>query len=148
MTTDIIAHISTVQASMERIIQRLRYRAEYHDASKLKEPEYSVFKLFSARLKDTKFGTQKYYDTLNEPEFQEALNHHYKHNSHHPQHNDLGLDGMSLIDITEMLCDWYSASGAQGNSILQSLKIQKERFGMSDQLYNILVNTVKEMEWQ
>jgi len=59
-----------------------------------------------------------------------------------------GVYGMSLLDVIEMLADWKAAGmrHADGN-IQESLKINKERFGISDQLFEILKNTVKELEW-
>jgi len=148
MSLEIESHIHSVQIMIERIIQKLRYRAQYHDATKLSSPEYEIFKKYSQKLQDAKFGTEKYFAILNETEFQECLKHHYSKNDHHPQFNQNGIDGMSLLSLIEMLADWKSASNAQGNSMLQSLKIQKERFQISDQLYHILENTIKEMEWQ
>lgn len=48
-----------------------------------------------------------------------------------------------------MLCDWKAASErTKQGSIQQSLPINKERFGISDQLYAVLLNTVKELGWQ
>lgn len=55
---------------------------------------------------------------------------------------------MSLIALLEMLCDWKAASERHDTGdILRSLDINKERFGISDQLDSILRNTVAEMGW-
>jgi len=71
-----------------------------------------------------------------------AVKHHQENNSHHPEAHEEGIDGMNLIDIVEMLCDWKAATLRTKNGDIQkSLEIQKERFGISDQLYNILKNT-------
>lgn len=148
MSLEITAHINTVQLMIERMIQKLRFRAISHDATKFQEPEYLIFKKYSEKLREAKFGTEKYFAILNESEFQQCLQHHYANNRHHPQYYSNGINGMSLIDLMEMLADWKSASSAQGNSMLKSLQIQKERFGIDDQLYQILENTIREMGWE
>ena len=73
-----------------------------------------------------------------------AMNHHYAQNSHHPEHYDNGINDMDLIDLIEMICDWKAASErhADGN-IFESIKINKQRFNISDQLERIFINTAK-----
>lgn len=59
-----------------------------------------------------------------------------------------GIHGMSLLDLIEMLADWKVASSEQfGGSIENSIKENKKRFEMSDQLVMIFENTVREMDW-
>ena len=50
---------------------------------------------------------------------------------------------MDLIDLVELICDWVASSKrhADGN-IYRSIELNKERFGMSDQLCEILKNTI------
>ncbi len=55
---------------------------------------------------------------------------------------------MSLVDLVEMLADWRAATERHDDGdMARSLKIQKERFGISDQLAQILENTVEELGW-
>ena len=56
-----------------------------------------------------------------------------------------GFYGMTLIDLLELICDWKSATlrHADGD-IYKSLEINQKRFGYSDDLKQILKNTV---EW-
>ena len=72
----------------------------------------------------------------------------FRSNSHHPEHYENGIYGMDLIDLVEMICDWKAASlrHADGN-IMKSLEINKERFNIDEQLFQILVNTVNNMKW-
>lgn len=58
------------------------------------------------------------------------------------------VNGMSLLDVIEMLADWKAAGmrHADGN-LFESLRINRERFGLSDQLFEIIQNTVKELRW-
>jgi hypothetical protein len=47
-----------------------------------------------------------------------------------------------------MLCDWVAASERyKDGSPAQSLGINRTRFNISDQLYSILQNTVRELNW-
>jgi Family of unknown function (DUF5662) len=53
------------------------------------------------------------------------------------------VNNMNLFDLLEMLLDWYAATKRHDDGDIQkSLEINKERFGISDQLANILANTV------
>lgn len=55
-----------------------------------------------------------------------------------------GINGMSLMDIVEMLCDWKAASERHNDGdIMKSIEINKTRFGISDQMTAILINTAK-----
>jgi len=73
-----------------------------------------------------------------------ALKHHYGENRHHSEHFEHGIDDMNLIDIIEMFCDWYAATVRHENGdIFASLNINKVRFNLSDQLFNIFNNTAK-----
>ncbi len=59
-----------------------------------------------------------------------------------------GVEGMSLFDLLEMLCDWKAASESSPNgSIMKSIEWGTERFKLSKQLALILQNTALEMGW-
>ena len=50
---------------------------------------------------------------------------------------------MDLLDLVEMFCDWKAASlRHKDGDFAASLQINKERFGISDQLMAILENSV------
>jgi hypothetical protein len=77
-----------------------------------------------------------------------ALDHHYAAYPHHPEHYPNGVNGMSLLDLLEMLCDWKAAGERHANgSIANSLDKNRKRFGISNQLMDILTNTAREMGW-
>lgn len=60
----------------------------------------------------------------------------------------ISVDGMSLLDLLEMLCDWKAAGERHADgSIEKSLQINKKRFAISDQLNAILRNTAIELGW-
>lgn len=60
-----------------------------------------------------------------------------------------GIDGMTLLDVLEMLIDWKAATERMkdGGDIMKSLEINRGRFSISPQLESILLNTIREMGW-
>jgi hypothetical protein len=114
-----------------------------HDCSKLDEPEKSIFDLYTPKLKNCTYGSDEYKQYLKE--MQVALDHHYKKNRHHPEHFKNGIKDMTLVDLCEMLADWKAATlrHADGD-IMKSIEINQRRFGYSDELKQIFINTVKE----
>lgn len=145
-TADTLEHIHKVQARIEKVKRNLTLRAAAHDQSKLIEPEKSGFDVLTPKLQNLVYGSEEYRAALDEA--RPIIDHHYAVNSHHPEHYPNGIAGMSLPDVVEMLCDWKAASErTKQGSIMQSLAHNKERFGISDQLHAILVNTVKELGW-
>jgi hypothetical protein len=78
----------------------------------------------------------------------EGLTHSYEANRHHPGHFDDGLNGMTLVDVIEMLADWKAATERHADGDLaKSLEIQRERFSLCDQLVAILRNTAEHFGW-
>lgn len=123
------------------MIAHLSLRSASHDQSKLAEPELTGFATVTAKLKDLTYGSPRYYAALEE--LKPSLHHHYTHNSHHPEHYPNGILGMNLIDILEMFCDWKAAGERHKDGSLQkSIEINQARFGYSDELKQILLNTV------
>jgi hypothetical protein len=61
---------------------------------------------------------------------------------------DLGINGMSLLDLVEMFCDWKAATERHADGdIKRSIEINQKRFNMTPQLASILENTRKELGW-
>ena len=53
------------------------------------------------------------------------------------------IQGMNLIDVAEMICDWLAATKRHADGdIMRSIEINQKRFGYSDELKQILINTV------
>jgi hypothetical protein len=135
-------HIANVENKIELMTLLLKDRAMNHDNSKLEEPELSIFQEYTEKLKGSTYGSDEYKSFLKE--MQVALDHHYKNNRHHPEHFENGVDGMNLMDLVEMLCDWKSASERHDNGdIFRSIELNTKRFNLSPQLVNILNNTAK-----
>lgn len=139
-------HIEKVQARIQEVVSRLTIRAAHHDESKLQEPELSGYEALHTRLADVEYGTDEYRAAL--AEARPTIEHHYKLNSHHPEHFPNGVAGMTLIDLVEMFCDWKAASErTKQGSILASIKHNRDRWGLNPQLASILENTVIELGW-
>ena len=114
--------------------------------SKLADPEKTTFDEYTPKLKTSTYGSDEYKRFL--AEMRPALEHHYAENRHHPEHFPNGIDDMTLIDVMEMLADWKAATERHDDGdIARSLKIQAERFGISEQLARILHNTVDYLGW-
>lgn len=145
-TPDTIDHIRKVQVRLMEICGLLLERARIHDASKLEEPEKSGYDSLSLKLKDCVYGSDEYKAAL--AEAKPVIDHHYAANSHHPEHYKLGLNGMSLLDIVEMFCDWKAAGErTKQGSMGQSLGVNKTRFNVNSQLADIFENTARELGW-
>lgn len=152
-------HIVKVRDYLDVAIANLLRRAQGHDRSKLVEPELSAFNVATPKLASLTYGTDEYKRSL--ADLGTALEHHYAVNSHHPEHYERGIAGMSLLDLLEMLVDWKAASermrkpmpAAPGrpeaplydNDFLRSIALNQERFGYGDELRAILENTAREL---
>lgn len=145
-TEDTEKHIQRVQWLLFLCQENLRRRENEHDKSKLEDPEKAIFDEMTPKLKDSTYGSDEYKGFL--ASMRPALDHHYAENSHHPEHYPNGIDGMSLLDLLEMICDWKAAGERHANgSIEKSLKINCERFKISPQLQSVLENTARELYW-
>jgi Family of unknown function (DUF5662) len=149
-----LEHIANVRALLNRCAVILLDRGEVHDQSKLEPPEKEAFDQLTPRLAELEYGTQEYLDAA--AELGPALEHHYEHNAHHPEHTSRpGLSGMSLLDMVEMLCDWKAASlrmkqRADGDEYLkrsfaEGLIYNQQRWGYTDEVATILWNTALEL---
>lgn len=138
-------HILTVQRMMNKVITGLLERSNVHDQSKLVSPEVEAFDGLDNSLKGLEYGSPEYRATLKL--IKPAIKHHYQANSHHPEYYQHGVAGMDLLDLVEMFCDWKAASlRHESGDFGKSIEINKERFGLSDDLARIFVNSVYVLE--
>jgi hypothetical protein len=141
---DTMRHIERVRNLINFVVKDMLERAELHDQTKLKSPEVELFTEFTAKLANTTFGSDEY--NKHKKEMKVALDHHYAHNRHHPEHHKNGVDDMTLLDLIEMLVDWKAASERHNDgNILKSIEHNGHRFDMSNQLIKIFENTAKEL---
>lgn len=133
-------HVDLVRESISVFVKMLIERGKKHDRTKFQEPEKSIFIKYTPELDKCEYGSEEYKRHLEKVKV--AIEHHYKNNSHHPEHYENGIKDMNLLDIVEMFCDWYAVTQQRGkNSIEKSIEINKERFGYSDDLEAIFNNT-------
>lgn len=118
----------------------LTNRCVTHDQSKLCAPEVDTFCEYTPRLKEMQFGSDEYKQCL--AEMKPALDNHYAHNRHHPEHYENGVYGMTWFDVIEMCCDWAASSKrTKQGSFAGSVEICKERFKLGNFFSAMLVNT-------
>lgn len=144
---DIYDHIEKVRKYLRIFTDKLTDRGLLHDASKLTAPELQLFADHSDNIFQLEYGSEEYKKNLKE--LQPALEHHYAVNRHHPQHFPDGIEGMNLVDIMEMIADWKASSERYKNgNLLKSIELNAERFGIDNQLKQIMLNTIKMLEEQ
>lgn len=145
-------HIGRVRHFIGLAVADLMNRSNVHDASKLIPPEVEAFDIATPKLAGLEYGSDEYKQSLRD--LGPALQHHFAHNDHHPEHYENGVQGMSLMALLEMLCDWRAASErvkqrtddpGKVKTFESGLAYNQERFGYSDELAGILLNTAREL---
>jgi hypothetical protein len=143
---DTIAHAMRVRELLIYVIDELDERSRVHDTSKTEPPEKAIFDEYTPKLKHSTYGSDEYKGFLEG--MGEGLKHHYEHNRHHPEHFEDGVLGMTLVDLIEMLADWKAATERHDDgNLARSVKINTERFDLSPQLVQVLVNTADHFGW-
>lgn len=141
-----LKHIARVGDFLAEFAKKIVERASRHDHSKLLPPEKEAFDIATPRLRNLTYGSPEYKASLDS--IRPAVDHHQKNNTHHAEFYDDGINGMDLLDLVEMICDWRAAGERHENGgIGKSLEVNKERFKISDQLYDVLCNTAIRMGW-
>ena len=145
VTDQIKKHIARVAELAGILGYMIIARGETHDSSKLEEPELSKWEKYVPFLSKFEYGTKEYKDASNK--MSDVIELHHEANRHHPQHHEHGIEDMDLVDIIELICDWKAASErTNGGDIYKSIEDGQKRFGYSDDLKKILINTVKILE--
>lgn len=137
---DTVNHIGLVQAELGVVIQDLIQRALRHDQSKKEEPEKSAIDRVRPRLKELEYGTLEYKELKHE-----FSQYHYAANDHHLEHFANGIEGMNLLQIVEMFCDWCAAvkTHRPEDNIFKSIDIICAEHGINDQVKQIFINTAE-----
>lgn len=145
-TPDTLWHSLRVAELMGELIKELLDRSIRHDLSKTREPERAVYDEVVPQLRATTYGSAEYLP-LSEG-MGEGLRHHYAHNRHHPEYFADGINGMTLVDLLEMLADWKAATERTPHGDLAAgMTINRERFDIAPQLMDILTNTARHFGW-
>lgn len=138
-----LLHIRRVTELMGESAQELIRRGAAHDASKLTDAELEPLRQMDeliARDGNVPFGSEAY--ERRREMLGPMLAHHYANNSHHPEHYELGVSGMCLFDVVEMVMDWKAAS-ERGEQSSIGLEAAFDRFGIQDQLADVIRNTIE-----
>ncbi len=139
-----IKHIHRVRHFLYLMIEELDKRARNHDQCKLESPEAEIFGEWTPELAKTEYDSPEYRAMLEK--IKPAIDHHYAKSRHHPEHWPNGVDGMTLIDVVEYLCDCKAATERNKNgNIRTSIEKNAVRHNLSPQLAQIMQNTVREM---
>lgn len=143
---DTYAHIAEVRARLLTVACELIDRADVHDASKLVEPELSVFDEYTPKLRDSTYGSDEYKAFLTG--MGAGLDHHYSRNDHHPEHHPHGVEDMDLVQVIEMLVDWKAATlRHHDGDLLRSIHQNAKRFGYGEEFERLLINTAQRLGW-
>lgn len=137
-----LKHIENVRSKIMKVVMDLIGRAIRHDATKLDEPEKSMYDKYGFLLGTLEYGSDAYKDILKK--MKPAIDHHYSSNRHHPEYFADGINGMNLVDLMEMLVDWKAAGERHTKypgDIFKSIEMNTERFHIDPQLKQILLNT-------
>jgi len=165
-------HKLSVQFNINQVIHELLRRGYSHDMSKLDVPEDELFEKNTAKLSKLTYGSPEYFEQLKELRpalihHYQKNDHHPEyyatyickkcstkydgpiekciHNKCSSVDFDIKyhIEYMNLIDIIEMLCDWKAATKRHNDGdIKKSIEINQKRFGYSDELKSILLNTL------
>jgi len=137
---DLVQHKQWVAQNMQTAADDLFWRAAVHDNSKFSPEEFELYDKLFPELQKYAYGSPELKAVYKQ--LGPALNHHLKVNRHHPEFHEDGINDMNLIDVLEMVCDWMAASKRSQTGIDKGLVINKERYGIDDQLFEIIRNTV------
>ncbi len=137
---DTLAHIQAVRDRIGTFVAEMLRRCAVHDASKFGAEEKPVLDRVLPALQGVAYGSPEWDAVMQAAG--PALVHHYRRNTHHPEHYDQGIAGMDLFDVVEMVCDWMAAAErnpADGVRLDYNVRL----FGIEPQLASILANTLE-----
>ncbi len=139
---DTMEHKHRVRELLDQVVTELTRRGRVHDQTKLEEPELSLLAEHNHKLAGLTHGSPESVAcrTMLEP----CLKHHYARNRHHPEHFSNGVEGMNLVDLVEMFCDWKASSERHNDGNLRlTLEQNAKRFGIEGQLRKVLQNSLE-----
>ena len=136
---DLVDHKARVAGYMQIVANDLFRRAAVHDASKFGPEEFEPYDKAFPDLQKYAYGTPELRAVYKS--IKPALKHHFEANDHHPEHFAHQVLEMNLMQIIEMVCDWLAASERSQTEFSQGLEINKERFSIDEQLFEIIRNT-------
>ena len=139
-TAETLRHIHRVRDHLNPVIAAMLERGRVHDASKFSKVEKPVLDNIYPRLRGLSYGSPEYMVLVREA--WPGLQHHYRHNAHHPEHYEDGVAGMDLLDLVEMFCDWKAASERNPKDGVR-LDHNARVYAIAPQLAQVLANTLE-----
>ncbi len=137
---NIVKHKKSVGNALRALADELYKRADSHDDSKLQMPELGML-INMDKSKRPVYGSPEYYEHIKKN--QAFFDHHYRGNSHHPEHYKNGVHDMDLVDVIEMIADWCSYSkNLSIQEICNLIEQQSKRFGFGEEVADIFKNTM------
>jgi len=130
---------------MSKLSQEVMTRGNHHDLSKYEPEEFPLYAALIDEFETHFYGSEGYNKA--KEAIKPATEHHFKYNRHHPEHFPNGIEGMNLVDLLEMLCDWKSATEnhpQHPGDLNNSFAMAKKKYNISPQLEQILYNTAKD----
>lgn len=143
---DTLLHISEVRENLEVMASELRKRGFAHDRTKLQALEFDGFVSTRKKFKKANYGTPEYQECvrLAKP----AVDHHYENNRHHVGFHKNGINGMTLVDVMEMVADWKAAARRSPHrKFKDTLGDVLKKCEIEGQLRAIIVNTLNDLSW-
>lgn len=141
-TLDLEKHLALVRNNILQIILWLSQRGICHDQSKFSDIEIDAYLTIKDRISAVPFGSAEY-ETIKQ-EIQYAVDHHYQHNRHHPEHFKNGINDMNIVDLIEMFCDWVAANKRNPqNDVHHSIDVCCDKYKIPDMLKQIFHNSTE-----
>lgn len=140
-----LEHKLRVASLLVEVASKLIDRAVHHDNSKFSAEEFPGFARITGNLRGLEYGSDEYKASIKSEI--STIKRHQHRNSHHPEYHDDGIEGMDMVDLIEMLCDWRAATERHDTGDLRkSLEINKERWGIPQPLYDLLYRTASNLD--
>jgi hypothetical protein len=132
--------LSTYRETLHFIVGELFQRASVHDNSKFSDEEFPLYDGAFDDLQRYAYGDEEYKACLRT--IKPAIKHHHAVNDHHPKFFQNGIEGMHLVQLIEMTCDWMAASERSKTDIATGLQKNKEHYGIDDEVFQCIQRTV------
>lgn len=135
-------HILTVRSLLAACSSELYRRGIEHDKSKFSPEEVETFVEYTPKLKTLNYGSEEYAQCLRD--MAPALEHHYQHNDHHPEHFPNGMRDMDLFQLLELCVDWTASSlRTKDGSPTRGFDYACARFSIPEELKPVLLKTLE-----
>ena len=109
----IMRHRNMVNYALNEMADELRTRGRVHDLSKLQYDEFVGYIGINVAARQYEFGSDELKAAIAEQG--DSVRLHYRRNQHHPEWYD-SPDSMTLMNVIEMVIDWWAASMAYGGN--------------------------------